>query len=419
MDYTNLYNFLDATGIIVPSTDAVKSGVETKFKEIFGADLDVSAETPVGRLIEAVCVLVRSSCGVTAQSANQFNINEATGVYLDAVAKIYELKRNPGTKTRIPVTVTMSAGGTDTVPAGSMIADSVGNLFTIDNDIVVTAYAPGATEGEASGTATAVEYGEVPGEAGTVTFIQSSVLGWKGVTNGEAMQIGNLVETDAAFRERLYRARPTGTGFRQSLLSALKRIDGVDSACVEENNDTPAMTVNGISMDGHTVYVCVYGPGSGAEFNNKVAKAVLDVKSAGVGMMHGSTRGTLTTVTNVPVGDSGNVLATVYFYRPATYTISVTVQVTNQSFVGSDGATAIKNAVAAYVNSVDIGSEVLGAEVAQAAMTAAPGCGVASVSMVRGSESAATNLKFYADMKPLCTADNVTVSLYSYPQPNA
>ena len=74
MDFTDLYDFKTDNGIVVPDDSEVLLGIQKKFQEIFGAEIDLSAETPVGRLIEAFAVIVKSTLGVTAQSANQFNI---------------------------------------------------------------------------------------------------------------------------------------------------------------------------------------------------------------------------------------------------------------------------------------------------------------------------------------------------------
>ena len=98
MDFSfeDLYNFVDNSGITIPVTTDVKTSVENTFKRIFGADLDVSDETPVGRLIEAITLLFVNVLGVNAQNANGFNVNTAFGVYLDALASIFGLSREDG-----------------------------------------------------------------------------------------------------------------------------------------------------------------------------------------------------------------------------------------------------------------------------------------------------------------------------------
>lgn len=94
--FENLYDFIDKTGITIPITTDVKESVENTFKRIFGADLDVSAETPVGRLVEAISLLFVNILGVNAQNANGFNVRTATGVYLDALGNLFGMQRADG-----------------------------------------------------------------------------------------------------------------------------------------------------------------------------------------------------------------------------------------------------------------------------------------------------------------------------------
>ena len=202
MDYTNLYEFQTDSGMIVPSDQSVLLGIQTKFQEIFGTDLDLSAETPVGRLVEAFAILTKSTLGVTAQSANQFNINYATGIYLDSIAQIFGLSRIPATASNITVRCFFSGvvNGTPTVPRGALISDSAtGTTYSIDSPIertqqvdVDTGYYIGI------GTATAVTTGPNAPQPNSVTHIQSSIQGWVGVTNTGINYVGTDIETDAA-----------------------------------------------------------------------------------------------------------------------------------------------------------------------------------------------------------------------------
>ena len=176
MDYTDLYEFNTSSGIIVPDDSSVLSGIQTKFKEIFGSEIDLSAETPVGRLIEAIAVMVKTTLGVTAQSANQFNINEATGIYLDGLAQMYNLKRIGQTHTVITVKCIFSNTATEDskIEAGSLIMSSLnGAIFSIDS--AVQCFGPMQLDDEGNmygiGTATAINPGPIVAPPSTVTSI--------------------------------------------------------------------------------------------------------------------------------------------------------------------------------------------------------------------------------------------------------
>ena len=225
MDYTDLYNFQTPTGTIVPQGQKMLSGIQTKFQEIFGTDIDLSEETAIGRLIEAWAVNNQTVLGVTAQTANQFNINEATGIYLDAIAQIYGLERIAATSSRIMIKCYFSddTTGTDTIPAGALVLCTAnGVTFRVDSPIVNTLQVENGTGRIfATGTATAVEPGPIVAPIGSVNSIQTRVIGWVGVTNTSSLYIGTNLETDEAFRERIKASRPMGLGFEMHLLSIL------------------------------------------------------------------------------------------------------------------------------------------------------------------------------------------------------
>lgn len=96
VNFGSLYDYNTNTGVITPITSAVKANVENAFKAIFGADLDVSDETPAGRFIEAITFLFVNVCAVNAQNANGINPNAAIGSYLDNIASLFGISRLTG-----------------------------------------------------------------------------------------------------------------------------------------------------------------------------------------------------------------------------------------------------------------------------------------------------------------------------------
>ena len=93
VNFGSLYDYNTNTGVITPITSAVKANVENAFKAIFGADLDISDETPAGRFIEAITFLFVNVCAVNAQNANGINPNAAIGAYLDNIAALFGINR--------------------------------------------------------------------------------------------------------------------------------------------------------------------------------------------------------------------------------------------------------------------------------------------------------------------------------------
>ena len=372
MDYTDLYDFQTSTGIIVPDDKSVLLGIQKKFQEIFGTDIDLSAETPVGRLIEAMAVVVKSTLGVTAQTANQFNVNLATGVYLDAIAQIYDLKRIAGTRTRISIRVYFSQGTTDSIPAGSLIMSSVnGEMFAIDGTINNTGLVDSDGRFYAEGSATAVNDGPIVAGEGTVTSIQTTVLGWTGVTNVSPTYIGTNVETDEAFRKRIIESRPVGIGFMSHLESALNRLDGVYSVCILENNTGSSLVKQGIILPPHYIFVgvdCI----ATDDLYKSIAEQIARAKPIGTGMVNPSivaVKGGTPVEISVPYGFDGTETTKINFYKADRTAILVDLTYRIAGYAGSNIGGDISDVVAEYVNSIGVGGTVYASMIAKELIT--------------------------------------------------
>lgn len=91
--FGSLYTYQTKNGIVIPQTSSVKATIEQAFKDIFGADLSVEAETPMGRLVEALTFLFVDVLGVNAQNANMLNPEIAAGSFLDSLGKLWGVSR--------------------------------------------------------------------------------------------------------------------------------------------------------------------------------------------------------------------------------------------------------------------------------------------------------------------------------------
>ena len=370
MDYTNLYDFQKSTGIIVPNDSSVLLGIQQKFQEIFGTDIDLSAETPVGRLIEALAVTVKTTLGVTAQTANQFNINEATGIYLDAIAQIYNIKRIAGTKTKIQIKCYFSdnTSGTDTIPAGSLImCPATGDMFSIDNAIANNGSQQEPETGRiyAVGTATCVKSGPIVAPAGSVTSIQTSVMGWVGVTNVGPTYIGSDIETDEAFRKRIMESRPIGIGFNTHLMSSLNRMEGVYSNCVLENNTGSDKVEKGVIIPPHSIFIAINCIET-EDLYFEIAKAIANAKPIGVGMVKegiiidGEEYKSINNGDGLTVsyGYNNGYYQTINFYKAKDTAVQVYLTYSTGKYTGANIEQDIADTIADYMNTVGVGGTV-------------------------------------------------------------
>lgn len=271
------YEFVISTGTVLPDTAEQLEQVRSEFRAALGADLDVSAETPQGVLITAETEARDAVARNNAALANQINPNLAGGVFLDALWALTGGTRVRATPTIVRGVVLAGVPGT-IVPAGTIVSVGAGGpQFELVGGVILSS-------GSATGDFQAVEVGATPVAIGALTQILTPVLGLETVTNPTAGETGRAEETDIAARIRRRRTLALqGVALPEAIISGLYTVEGVRSLAFRENVTNAAITIEGVTLGPHSIYVCVDG-GTNAD----VALMLLRKKSLGAGW-NGST----------------------------------------------------------------------------------------------------------------------------------
>ncbi|MGJ7259879.1 baseplate J/gp47 family protein [Morganella morganii] len=264
------YKYITSSGVIIPDTAELRAAVEDEFRAVFGQDLDVSPETPQGALItmetENRDAVVRNN----AELANQINPDIAGGVFLDAIWALMGGQRWDATQSILTQVEFGGVPGT-IIPKGSLAETLAGDQFATTKPLII------GKDGKITGDMRAVETGPVECPAGKLNTVASSVLGWETVSNPTSAVLGRVAESDLQSRRRrkLTLAKNT-VSVGEAITSALYELEGVRSLAYRENyTDTP-MSLDGVTLVPHSVYVCVEGGESG-----EIARALLRTKTIG------------------------------------------------------------------------------------------------------------------------------------------
>lgn len=318
------YQYINSTGVIVADTQGILGEVHGEYKDAFGQDLIVTADTPQGVLITGETISRAEMVQNNAVLANQINPNVAGGIFLDAICPLTGIEREIATRTVVAVQVT---GVPNTIiPEGSLAATAAGDQFESLGAIAL------ALDGTGSGTFRSVEYGPIPCGAGELDQIVSGVLGWETITNAVAGTLG--VGTQSDMQLRAYRRNTLafqGVSIPEAITSALYATEGVKSLTFRENIEATTETIDGVSMAPKSLFACVDG---GADI--AVAAAILENKSSGSKPL-----GTTVIPTVEPA--SGQTYS-VRFYRPEI--VNILIKATIKRGMMSD----VRSAIMAYVN---------------------------------------------------------------------
>lgn len=268
---SGIYKYIESSGLILPDTSDLKQSVEGEYRSAFGDDLDVTPETPQGRLIavetEARDAFVRNN----AEVANQINPDYAGGVFLDGIASLTGLRRRSAEASMVKAQLRGVPG--TIIPAGVKAATEAGDVFYSKANLVL----------DNQGTGEAWFYSElldaIPAPAGSLIKKVDQVLGWETITNTTPATLGQPVEGDSIFRKRredtLYLQGVALTG---AICSGVRDVSGVRSMQFRENYTHQEKIIDGVTIPPHTVWACVDGG-----TDEDVAQMLFTKKSLGCG----------------------------------------------------------------------------------------------------------------------------------------
>lgn len=268
------YDYIDATGVIVPDMQDTLAQVQAEFRVLIPewANLDLSPETPQGVLCVAEALRRDAMARNNALLANQINPNIATGAWLDGLMALMGGQRHAATHSTL-FSVEMTGRPSTLIPQGSIARDINGKEWRLLGAQIVP------SGGMVMGDFQSVETGAIPCGVGELVQIASGVLGWEGVTNPTAAIAGSDVESDLKLRRRRERTLAAqGIETPESIVSALYGLPDVQSLSFWENYTNAPITHEGVTLVAHSVYLCIAGGN-----DTEIARTLKRVRGIGSG----------------------------------------------------------------------------------------------------------------------------------------
>lgn len=313
-----------------PVTEVVKS-LNNKFIAAFGANFDVSPESPDGQVIGIVSDEIASCWEQAQQVFNAYRPGAVEGVGLDNVCELTNTKRYVNK----PSQATVYCDGTlgTLVPAGSLVSDG-SRQFVLDTDVTL----PGDV------TAIATEPGEYYIAADTIINILTPIAGWTSVTNPTIGTTGIDYESDPELRARRDKTTAVNSATTaEAIYASLADLD-IDYIRVRDNDTDAAIG----SQPPGTIFVVVDGGTS-----NDIARRIYNAKTGGV-PTHGDIE--------ITINDSRGYPHPIKFSRPVRTPIFVKGTFRRRASANissNDAAQRLQAAAITYLNSLQPGDDVV------------------------------------------------------------
>lgn len=332
------------TGLVVPQTSDILTGVQRDINDAFGGGVNPALKTPQGQLATSETAIVADSQALWAKLINQIDPDTADGFMQDAIARIYFLTRSPGAPTAVQCVCT---GAINTViPVGAEAQDTSGNRYICTQAGVIPV----------SGTITLsfanVQDGPIPCPPNTLDRIYRAIPGWDTINNPTAGVVGRFVETRAEFEFR--RRNSVALNARGSLPSIYSNVfdveDVLDVYAYENTTNAPInVGATGYTLVPHSLYVAAVGGVA-----QEIAEAIWNKKDCGCDY-NGDVS---VTVKDTSGYDPPEPTYIVKFQRPAALRFYFAVSVANSPTLPANIVTLVRAAIIAAFNGADGGQRV-------------------------------------------------------------
>jgi uncharacterized phage protein gp47/JayE len=340
--------FIGPAGLSIPSFQDILDLYVSQFKAIYGQTIDLDNSSPDFQLMSVIALAAADAAQAVQLDYNNRSPATAIGAALDTLVKDNGLTRKAASASTCTVTL---SGVVGSVVINGQVRDINGILWNLPASVTI------GGGGTVDATATCTVLGAINALVGQITGIATPTAGWTSVTNATPATLGQAVESDAQLRARqAVSVELPSITILAGTIAAIAAVPGVSRYNVLENNTG---ATDAFGNPPHSVTAVVEGG-----TNLDVATAIFNNRGIGP-----DTNGTVT----VPVTDpNSGITMNIHFDRPTSVPIFVIANV----HLGPGGTTAtltaVKTALVAYLNGLQIGEVVTYGSLVAAAMSVNP-----------------------------------------------
>lgn len=400
--------FNEKTGFSVQEPQEVREEMAQSWINAFKSDdtpdINTAPETPQGQIIDAETLAITQKDAELAFLANMFNPKTARGIWQDALAEIYFIKRKKAVNSRCYCILTGLKG--TVIEKGSKIQSSAdGTYWNLLEDVAIQ------NNGSVIALFECETEGAVIASPNTLTKIITTVAGWDTVNNSQAATVGTLEESQQAFEKRRYDSVALNSrGTTSSVYARVLQLDNVVGCYVVDNKTNVVKTIDNYNLKPHSIYVAVLGGN-----NQEIAEAIYKSLSAGCDYNGNTT---------IDVTDENTkAVEPVTFMRPVQQNVYIKVNLFNKD-LPNDYETLIKNAIINNFYGLDREVEIAGETLSRIIMhddvyssRFLPSILNANINSLLSVQVSLDNVDFsdfvhiQLDKEPVLIADNITINV--------
>lgn len=256
---------ISSGGMSVKTYPQIVDMLKTRYKEIYGSDINLDPATADGIWIQNIALLINNILQANQMLYTNLDVDSASGVYLENLCKLSNVYRKNATSSQVRVRITnlgnaqVTLNQIDCIDINGITWSWIpSSLYTMQQIIL-------DPNENIELVLSCSQTGSINAPIGTIMQVvnlpQSNIL--LSVEQLEDAIVGNDTETDAELKARRNdSSSPIGITTLGSLVGALLNIAGIRD-CVIINNTTGANWTSGANykgfdntiIDGHSIYI--------------------------------------------------------------------------------------------------------------------------------------------------------------------
>lgn len=258
-------------GITTETLPEIQGRLESRFREIYGQDINLDPSTPDGQWLGVISQELANCNEVISGIVRMLNPYTSTGRWLTDRALYAGLVRKGAQYSRVDSLIVTGSKGV-VLPSGMVMRDSSGNKWVTERQYKLNDL------GSAEISARSQELGIFELSTGDTLDTESLIVGIDKITVSKKSVNGNEEETDGELLIRFMKSHAINNeDDRAGIQAAVSALPDVKE-CVVYENFTGATDEKGVPP--HSVNVVVVGGDS-----KDIAKTIIRKKKGGCGMM--------------------------------------------------------------------------------------------------------------------------------------
>ncbi len=237
------------SGITVDTYDEIYNRLADGLKSIYGAEIDLSQETPDGQRVGIIAKEILDGQSFGALLYSNMDVDFSFGSFQDVICKIAGVFRSSAERSRADIDIV--TGRDVTLLAGYTLEDTNGQKWVTDSDNNVPS-------GASQITVFADTFGDIQALANTITTQVTITLGVVSVTNPLDAIVGIDEESDSDLRVRRNKTLENPAySTLGAIIAKVAGLEGVVDVIGYENSTSSYDAI--LDMDAHSIWLVIEG----------------------------------------------------------------------------------------------------------------------------------------------------------------